>query len=207
MYCTYDLMYDLITGTPSTPDAPIAEANGPLAHLTLRTVEAGVGTPPHSFAFTVLVYSFNSTDNSSKLEREIKGFESPEYKSGDTVQVRVEEVMQLEQFYQFAAQAVNMFGVSEVSKRSDPIFLTVSSKLQSVLLISVSVLYKYPTLFEKHLHCMCPFSLPSYSSRYQSSGDCAARRRAPSLMGIPPHWRVRDQPSRDLSQTRARQSI
>lgn len=103
-----------------------------MALLTLRTEEAGVGDSPHSFAFSILIYTFNSTDNTSRSDREDERFISPEYRSGESVVVHVEEVMQLGQLYQFAARAVNMFGESEVSDLSDPVLLNVSGKNKSL---------------------------------------------------------------------------
>ena len=109
------------------------EANGPLALLTLRTEEAGIGNSFQSFAFSVLVYTFNSTDNTSQFVSEDVRFNSSEYRSGQSIVVNVEDVMELNQLYQFAARAVNMFGVSEISDLSDPV-LIVSGMIRKPLL-------------------------------------------------------------------------
>ena len=97
-----------------------------MALLKLRTELAGV-EPPHSFSFSILVYVLNSTDNTSTLRR-TEELPNSTYRSGDTVMVHVEEIMELGLLYQFAAQAVNRFGRSERSDLSEPILLNVSSK-------------------------------------------------------------------------------
>ena len=98
-----------------------------MALLTLRTEDAGLGDLPQLFAFSVLVYTLNSTDNTSRqFVREDVLFNSSDYISGESVVVHVEDVMELNQLYQFAARAVNMFGVSELSDLSDPVLLNVS---------------------------------------------------------------------------------
>ena len=98
-----------------------------MALLTLRTEDAGLGDLPQLFAFSVLVYTLNSTDNTSRqFVREDVLFNSSDHISGESVVVHVEDVMELNQLYQFAARAVNMFGVSELSDLSDPVLLNVS---------------------------------------------------------------------------------
>lgn len=97
-----------------------------MALLRLRTKLAGVD-PPHSFSFSILVYVFNSTDNTSTLKR-TEELPNSTYRSGDIVMVHVEDVMELGELYQFAARAVNRFGKSDISDLSAPIILNVSGK-------------------------------------------------------------------------------
>ena len=118
------------TGAPSTPETPIVEVNGPVALLTLRTEEAGIGNSSQLFQFSVLIYTFNSTDNTSQFVSEDVRFNSSEYRSGESIVVHVEDVMELNQLYQFAVRAINMFGVSEISDLSDPVLLNVSGMLR-----------------------------------------------------------------------------
>lgn len=102
--------------------------NGPLAQVLLRTSEAGVGDPPHSFRFILQVYRVNSGDNGTEFVREVEeGLAYPEYESGDTVVANVGG-LELETEYQFAARAVNMFGSSQVSNLSNPVLLNVSGE-------------------------------------------------------------------------------
>ena len=98
-----------------------------MALLKLRTEQAGV-KPPHSFSFSILVYVLNSTDNTSSTLRRTEELPNSTYRSGDTVMVHVEEIMELGVLYQFAAQAVNRFGRSDTSDLSEPILLNVSGK-------------------------------------------------------------------------------
>ena len=109
-----------------TPDKPIAKADGPVAQLTLRTENSGTGSSDLLFAFSVLVYLFNSTDNSSQLVSEEERFNSSEYTNNESVKIHVEDVMKLNQLYRFAARAINVFGVSEISALSDAVLLNVS---------------------------------------------------------------------------------
>ena len=54
-------------------------------------------------------------------------FDFPQYTSGDSV-VAFVEALPLGQEYQFAVQAVNIFGSSDISNLSNPVFLNVSGK-------------------------------------------------------------------------------
>lgn len=97
-----------------------------MALLTLQTANSGTGGSPFPFSFSVLVFRFNSTDNTSERVSEDVRFTSTEYTSNQSVVVHVEDVMELNQLYQFAARAENMFGVSAVSDFSVPILLNIS---------------------------------------------------------------------------------
>ena len=72
------------------------------------------------------MYLFNSTDNSSQLVSEEERFNSSEYTNNESVKIHIEDVMKLNQLYRFAARAINVFGVSEISALSDAILLNVS---------------------------------------------------------------------------------
>ena len=150
------------TGTPSIPDTPTAVGNGPLAQVMLRTGEAGVADPPHSFRFILQVFRLNSSDSGADFVREVEeGLAYPEYESGDTVVANVEG-LELGREYQFAAQAVNVFGTSQVSNLSNPVLLNLSGeflKLCLPLKLISSVAF-FPTFTNLCTHCTYLCCLP-----------------------------------------------
>ena len=113
-------------GTPSTPERPLVEVDGPLAILSLRTSNSGTGDLVIPFSFNVLFYIFNSTEDRFEFSREEERFTSSDYTNNQNVLVHIEDVMELNQRYQFAARAVNKFGASAISSLSDPVLLNYS---------------------------------------------------------------------------------
>ena len=85
-----------------------------------------MGSPPHSFSFVIRIYRFS--DNSTDFVREINE-RFPNYRSREIVVVGV-PITELGEEYQFAAQATNIFGTSQQSALSKPIFLNYSGDFQ-----------------------------------------------------------------------------
>jgi len=164
------------TGTPSIPDTPTAVGNGPLAQVMLRTGEAGVGDPPPSFRFILQVYRLNSSDSGTDFVREVEeGLVYPEYESGDIVVANVEG-LELGREYQFAAQAANVFGTSQVSNLSNPVLLNLSGeflKLCLPLKLISSVAFFPHSLTCVHIAHTCVASLAS-RGQLLSACDCAS---------------------------------
>ena len=76
------------------------------------------------FAFSVLIYN-STNDSCSELISEEERFNSTQYSDNEPIMLYIDDV-ELDQFYCFAAKALNMFGMSEISPISDPILLNVS---------------------------------------------------------------------------------
>lgn len=107
--------------------------------ISLQTANSGTANFPLPLSFNVLVFTFNSTDNSTVLTSEDERYNSSEYTNNESVLVNINDIMELNQLYQFAAIAVNIFGASDISPLSDPVLLNVSGILQQNIYFQVII--------------------------------------------------------------------